>query len=178
METSTPISSRREPQLMELEDDSPIGDNNDASEMSVLSEELIPVSKNTAGISNELDSMAVTPPKELSPDTMGLKLALHTVDIVKSSVNNHLVAELWEEEEHILDLGENSFAKMEVGQKPCSKIKWSAGMDDMNKMDCREDGGERSVDMDGMNKAVNEEEEIRRSVAMDGMNKEEERGGL
>ena len=177
METSTPISSRREPQLMGLEDDSPIGDNSDASGMSVLSEEVIPVSKNKAGISNELDSMAVTPPKELSPDTMGLKLALHTVDIVKSSVNNHLVAELWEEEEHILDLGENAFAKKEVGQNSCSKIKWPAGMNDMNKVDCREDGGERSVDMDGMNKVVNEEEEIGRSVGMDGMNKEKERGG-
>ena len=197
MDTSTPITSRRETQLIVLDDESPIGGNSDTSS-GMSSDEVIPGSKTKAGMSNELNSMAVTPPKELSPDTMCLKLALHSVDIVNSSKNNHLVAELWEEEEHILAIGENTFAKKDVedvNQEPCSNLKWSddaigfnngpdivvkqsGGMDGMNKNESVMVDSKQSVAMDGMNKIAGEEEKGKRSVVMDGMNKEKERGGV
>ena len=59
METSTPISGRREINLIELEDDSPIGNNAQSSSCaSDVSSEVIPTSKTKAGISDQTMLMA------------------------------------------------------------------------------------------------------------------------
>lgn len=96
METSTSISSRREPQAIDLEDDSPVDENirNVSTETLNTTDEVIPDSRTKAGMSNELDSMIVTLPKEVSPNTMDRRLVLHCVDIARAAVGNPLVTEL------------------------------------------------------------------------------------
>ena len=159
METSTPVAERREVCLVEA-DDSPIGRDchNSAQTPSMLSndsEDGIPTSRTKAGISDEINSMAVTPEKEMSPDTMGRKLALHSIDIIKASVNNANVPELREEEDHRLDLSVNTFGKRSDGSIRAGMISGvvqPVGMDQMNKNPLMR-GFERSVSMDEMNKA-------------------------
>ena len=71
METSTPVSGRREAPLIDMGEDSPIerGDHQ-RSNVSDDSSDIIPTSKVKAGLSNDMDIMAVTPPKEYYPDTI------------------------------------------------------------------------------------------------------------
>jgi len=120
METSFPITERRENNLIELEEDSPIGRSFDAQlNGSIVSDEsgdVIPSSKKKAGISDDIDIMAVTPPQEVSPDTMDRRLPLHCVYIVRSSKNNNMLQELQEPEDHDHDILTNSFAKRSDGQ--------------------------------------------------------------
>ena len=168
METSTPVAERREVCLVEA-DDSPIGRDchNSAQTPSMLSndsEDGIPTSRTKAGISDEINSMAVTPEKEMSPDTMGRKLALHSIDIIKASVNNANVPELREEEDHRLELSVNTFAKRsdgtirpgmisgDINGQSVEAVVHPVGMDQMNKNPLM-GGFERSVSMDEMNKA-------------------------
>ena len=88
METSTPVLAHREPQPILMDDDSPINETNHSVINSSSSSEKIPDYKRKAGISNEVNSMAVTPEKELSPDTMDKRLVLHSIDIVRASQDN------------------------------------------------------------------------------------------
>ena len=82
METSTPIAARRESQQIDLGEESPIGgEGSNSLETPDISDERIQDSKNKAGLSNEMDSMNVTLPKEVSPNTMDKRLALHCADI-------------------------------------------------------------------------------------------------
>ena len=163
METSTPVSDRREVCLVEA-DDSPIGKCNQECDQtpSILSndsEDGIPTCKTKAGISDEINAMAVTPEKELSPDTMGRKLALHSIDIIRAAVDNANVPELREEEDHTLALSVNTFAKRSDGTINPGRIPRNidgrevvmelqpVGMDGMNKNPLI-GGAKRSVDMD------------------------------
>ena len=108
-------------------DDSPVGASSDSTSLGSLNftDEKSPDSKTNAGMSNELCSMAVTPPKEWSPDTMDKRLVLHCEDIASASVGNPLVNELRGEHIQTPDLSNNSFAKMIDGKQPVS-------MDGMN----------------------------------------------
>ena len=65
MNSSTPISQRREPCVLDLGEESPIEREKSSTSNSTYSasEDVVPVEKNKAGVSNELDSMLVTPPK-------------------------------------------------------------------------------------------------------------------
>ena len=93
METSTPVSLRRDTPILDLTDDSLIGkESSDTSSVYSASED------------NEMDSIAVTPPKELWPDTIDRKLALHAIDLVKASVNNTRVLEMQEHEVHTVKI--------------------------------------------------------------------------
>ena len=172
METSTPISIHREPKPIILDEDSPINDANQLEDNSVSSNEKIPDCKLKAGMSNELNSLAVTPESELSSETMGRRLALHSIDIVKASQDNPLIAELKEDHEHILELSMNTFSNKEkvddLGMSPV--IKWSAEVDDNDDVKVA-----RSAGMDGMNKTP--VGKSLRSVGMDRMNKTSFGGG-
>ena len=175
METSTPISTRREPKLMDTSDDSPVALNtgNISTETVDITDEVIQDTRSKAGISNEIDSMAMTPTKELSPNTMDLKLALHCVDIVRSSVGNPLVPELSENHDHTPDISVNKFAEKDqvsANKESVVALTQNARDDGVNEMNKSPPGGRnQAVGMDGMNKKP-----LRggiRSVGMDGMNK-------
>ena len=103
--------------------------------------------KRKAGISNELDDMVVTPTKELSPDSMDRRLALHSIDLVKAAVNNPLVLELREYETHTVSLADNSFAR----KKP-DGLEAAAGQRDMVVLQPADVNVIQSVGMNGMNK--------------------------
>ena len=168
MECSTPVSEMREPPKL-LGEDSPImGDSSSASCTSNESTDTISQVKRKAGISNELDGMNVTPTKELSPDSMDRRLALHTIDIVKAAVNNPLVEELREYETHTISLAENSF----TSRKPVD-LGAAAGMVVLQPADVNVT---QSVGMNGMNKTPEGGVHELQSVGMNGMNKTPERG--
>ena len=163
METSTPITAHREPNHIIMEEDSPNSDMKQLTDSSTSSMAGIPEHKVKAGMSDEVHSMAMTPAKEVSPDTMDRRLALHTINIVNASQNNSLVSELKEDVEHVLDLSLNTFARKESVCKPniISAIKWSDGEVDMNDVLDQDEvetinlcagNSKRSVGMDGMNK--------------------------
>ena len=205
METSTPLLDRRESNLLDMDDDSPIlKDDSGASSAYSESSDTIPEAKVKAGMSNELDTMAVTPPKELSPESMDRKLALHTVDLVKASVNNTKVLEMQEEETHTIRMADNPFARKDINavvnedahttdekREECSNVELD-GMDDylqVDEMGKVETGAIdlngmndylQNVGMDGMNNGIKEEDEVTtdlRAVGMNGMNKAQNRGG-
>ena len=175
MSTSTPISTRREQKLIDIEDDSPIGISmgNKSSDACDTSDEKIQDVKNKAGMSNELNSMNVTPPSELSSETMDKKLAAHSFIIAKASECNLLTPELREEGEIVLELNDNPFAKRDGGNDPVTPHEQLVGMDEMNKSDAG--GDSRIVGMDGMNKSGTGG--IPRPVGMDEMNKDCSGGG-
>ena len=175
MSTSTPISTRREQKLIDIEDDSPIGISmgNKSSDACDTSDEKIQDVKNKAGMSNELNSMNVTPPSELSSETMDKKLAAHSFIIAKASECNLLTPELREEGEIVLELNDNPFAKRDGGNDPVTPHEQLVGMDEMNKSDAG--GDSRIVGMDGMNKSGTGG--IPRPVGMDEMNKSDAVGG-
>ena len=180
METSTPISGRREINLIEIEDDSPIGNDARSSPCaSDVSSDVIPTSKTKAGISDNVDGLEVTPPKEDSPDTRDRKLALHCMDIVRAAVNKDGLAELQEHETHAIPLPENPFAKR-VGP-PITFSDRAVGMDSMNKPLSGGVNGNRPVGMDSMNKTPkrggNTGDITNGAVAMDEMNKNPIGGG-
>ena len=159
---------------MDLTDDSPIGkESSDTSSVYSASEDKIPDTKMKAGMSNELDSIAVTPPKDLSPDTMDKKLALHAIDLVKASVNNTRVLEMQEHELHTVDIADNPFGRREGKSQV-------VGMNEMNN-GVNETAGAviRAVGMDEMNKEHLGEavDTAIRAVGMDEMNKTPIRGG-
>ena len=99
MDTSTPISTQREQRLIDLDDDSPIGVNvtNNSSEIYHTSDDRIQEVKNRAGMSNEINSMNVSPHKEFSPETVEKKPSAHSFIIAKASESNLLTPELKEE---------------------------------------------------------------------------------
>ena len=197
MDTSTPISTRREQKLIELEDDSPIGISTGSklSDACDTSEEKIQDVKNKAGMSNEINSMNVTPPRDFSPETMDKRLAAHSFIIAKASENNLLTPELREEGELVFELSDNPFAKRDGGNDPVThqaSVRWpdsvneihkslttesdsAHGMDAMNKNKDENVGSEQVVGMDGMNK--NCTGGVPRSVGMDEMNKDCSGGG-
>ena len=173
MECSTPVSGRREPPQL-LGEDSPILGDSSNSSSSTYSEsaDVISQMKRKAGMSNEVDSMVVTPSKECSPDTMDKRLALHTAAIVRAAVNNPLVMELQEQETHTTTLAENSFAKRDTKETGAILV------DDEGQGAMVE---AQSVGMDGMNKDLfrgGEQVKVSRSVDMDGMNKDPLQGGV
>ena len=65
--------------VIDMGEDSPLGvsQSSASSGLSDNTDEKIPDVKTKAGMSNELHSMVVTPPKDLSPDSMDLRLAFH-----------------------------------------------------------------------------------------------------
>ena len=184
MEASTPVSNRRETVLIDMDDSSPI--DKLSQEGTLTSEEsfdTIPTSKKKAGISDEIDTMAVTPEKEYSPDTMDRKLALHTIDLVKSAVNNDGLLELREQEAHVLPISENPFKKNDCQRSGRSTVdpvmNWSDGMNGMNNSLNGVGGSDNgTVGMNGMNNPqigvgrVNNGDD-----AIDGMNKPLPKGG-
>ena len=177
METSTPVSERRETQLIDLGEDSPIGTEvQNGSTVTDDSGDIIPTEKVKAGLSNDVDSMVVTPPKEISPGTMDKRLALHCIDLVNASVNNVRVLEMREQEVHTLNLSENSFSKKSNGTKSGDQ---AVGMDGMNKIPSgKRLESSRAVGVDGMNKTpLGEKLECNRAVGMDDMNKTPIGGG-
>ena len=185
METSTPISTRREPVLIDMGDDSPVGASSDSTSLGSINstDEKIPDSKTKAGMSNELHSMAVTPPKEMSPDTMDKRLALHCEDIASASIGNTLVDELRGEHIQTPDLSNNSFAKMIGGKVIDIQKNTAAGNDATSRIKCPQTfgmcgmkevaptDGKQPVSMDGMN--IETPSGGSQSVAMDGMNKDQ-----
>ena len=181
METSTPISERRESTLIELEEDSPIGKSFDDQLQNSLysndSSDVIPSARKKAGISNDIDIMAVTPPQEVSPDTMDRRLALHYVDIARSSKDNNKVQELHESGELVHDIATNTFAKRSDGQVRDRAIAIEGNkvgvVGEMNENPVRE--GDGAVVMDEMNKNPGRGENG--AVVMDEMNKSP-RGGV
>ena len=85
MDTSTPNCGRRETPLIDMEDESPIGDNkSDQSSGSKYSPsaDTINCTKARTGYSNELDTTVLSPFKEPSPNTMDRKLAIGARDLV------------------------------------------------------------------------------------------------
>ena len=168
METSTPISTRRESKVLDISDDSPVALNtgNASIEAVDITDETIQDTRSKAGISNEIDSMAMTPTKELSPNTMDIKLALHCVDIVRSSVGNPLVTELSENHDHTPDISVYKFAEKDqvceavmhkisfsASQEPVVAITQNARDDGVNEINESPSGGRnQTVGMDGMNK--------------------------
>ena len=176
METSTPISTRRETVMIEMDEDSPLGENQSSasSGMSVYTDEKIPDVKKKAGMSNELNSMIMTPEKELSPNTMDQKLALHCMDIASASVGNSLVEELKYERIHALEVANNSFAKRDGGVINAGQdgdLFGASSGSAMNMIDKPPPFGDvQAVDMDGMNTMT--PGGSGRSVGIDGMNKE------
>ena len=96
--------------MLEITEDSPIeGDKSSQSSTYSATEDTIPDEKRKAGASNELNSMVVTPPRLLSPDTYERKLALHSMEIANAS--NRKIPELQEREVHSAELEINPFAK-------------------------------------------------------------------
>ena len=167
MEASTPISGHREPMLINMGDDSPInGENSDRSGSTEGSLDVIPSSKVKAGLSDDINIMAVTPQKEFSPDTMDKKLALHCIDIVNASTQNAGLVELRELDPHILPLSENSFAGKTVEAQPnevpeqvtYQEELQTGGVVGINKPYPMEDAGDLTIDKNG-------------AVGMDEMNK-------
>ena len=185
MDSSTPISQRREPCLLEMTEDSPIDiDRSSQSSTYSATEDTIPDEKRKAGASNELDSMAVTPPRIESPDTYDRKLALHSMVIAKAS--NSKIPELLEQESHPVELLNNPFAKRDTAGGDVNRLNllFGDGLGASRKtyaadlMDCRrEEEMVRAVDMDGMNKSPSGGRGNNRAVAMNGMNKTPMRGG-
>ena len=195
METSTPIMGRRDTCVMELDENSPIGyERSDTSDSYTASDDKIADSRAKAGLSNEMNSVVVTPPKELSPNTMDLKLALHARDIVRASADNSKVPELREQDLHTIGMAENPFAYREDGQQvasvgqieligvnrnpgedPADVTGRAAVMDEMNKTPEKDPGDVtgRAVGMDEMNKDPEKDpgDVTERAAGMDGMNK-------
>ena len=168
MDTSTPISSRREVKLIEMEEDLPIEkDKSNHSNSYDTSDDKIPLEKVKAGMSGEVNSMVVTPEKELSPDTYERRLALHTMDIARASENNPKVLELHEQNMYRPDLSENPFSK-----------KVTAHVQDANEIFESAGASRQSAGIDGMNKSPLGGEKDGRTVGMDGMNKAPPKGGL
>ena len=114
--------------------------------------------------------MAVTPPQEISPDTMDRRLALHYVDIMRSSKNNNMLQELHEPDEHAQDIATNTFAKRSDGQvmdrasAPGIKLQQNLAIE-----------GNRVGVVDEMNENLVREGDS--AVVIDEMNKTSERGG-
>ena len=155
METSTPVNERREARVIDV-DDSPIGSNSQSTSQvpSIISNdsdstEVISTTKNKAGISNEVNSMAMPPPQEYSPDTMEKRLVLHSMDIIRASVNNDRVKELHESETHTLDLSVNPFARRSDGTIKASMTGMMYAENNAPNVDGVD---EQSVGLDGMNK--------------------------
>ena len=160
-----PISTRREPVLIDMGDNSPVGASSDSTSLGSLNstDEKIPDSKTKAGISNDLCSMAVTPPKEWSPDTMDKRLVLHCEDNASASVGNPLVNELRGEHIQTPDLSNNSFAKMIGGKEINDQKNTAAGSDATPRINFPQTFG-----MCGMKEVATTDG--KQPVSMDGMN--------
>ena len=175
MDTSTPVNVRRETKLLDLEDSpidiDPQNSSQGCSGANDYSDETIPTSKTKAGLSNEVDTMAVTPPPVISPDTMDRRLMLHSIDIIKASENNARVTELHEGVDHTLSIGLNAFARRSDGTIGAGAVLIDVDSNE-GKMD------EQSVAMDGMNKDPLGGDKGVRSVVMDEMNKDPVGGGI
>ena len=154
---------------MEMEDESPIDRDKSSSSSSYnTSSDVVPDEKSRAGISNELDSVAVTPPRDLSLETYEKKLALHAKAIADAAENNSSVPELQELSGQVLDMDVNPFARKNNGEPGHVR---SVGMNGMNKTPEGESLLDGVVGMDGMNKSPGRGESDKRPVGMNGMNK-------
>ena len=71
-------------------------------------------------MSNELNTMNVTPPADLSPETFEKRLALHALDIANAGAGN--IPELNENQAHTLELNMNTFAKRAEGRRVYSDL--------------------------------------------------------
>ena len=93
VESSTPLGDRREVILVPL-DDSPIGgapgeqEESESSNNGSTGSDCISTQRNRAGISNELDTTALTPVKELSSGTFDQNLYGGVEDLARSGVGN------------------------------------------------------------------------------------------
>ena len=141
MDTSTPTNTRREVQLITLDDESPIkwgvlkadGGNVD-HEKSGKSDtttdnsgegnsQMISV---RAGISNELDSTALSQYIEPSPDTMDRRLAGAAKDIAVGAKIKQIVPELADETVPESPIGQNFYRKImkeKVSKAVCVEVK-------------------------------------------------------
>ena len=163
MDSSTPISNRREVVLIGLEDDSPIGgDRSKDSSTYSASEDVVPGEKTKAGMSDEINILAVTPPSEESPNTYERNLALHAGAIAMAAENNQDIPELREEVDQSLDMSCNPFAikniQESVGEpvnisEPGASTSGTVGMNGMNKPPIRGGKKSRAAGMNGMNKS-------------------------
>ena len=181
METSTPLHGRRETKMVDMEEDSSI-ENCDISSLYSPSDDKIADSKQKAGMSNEMDSVVMTPPKLVSPETMDRRLALHARDLVTASVNNPGLQEMQEQVMQTADMSKNPFAKRDDGRQVIDLIdpgendnaledrRHAAGVEGMDKASTE---GQQAVGVIGMNKAPEKEPEeanFIRAVGMDEMN--------
>ena len=166
--------------VIEMGEDSPLGvsQSSASSGLSDNTDEKIPNEKTKAGMSNELNSMVVTPPKDLSPNSMDLRLAFHCADIASAAMGNPLVKELKDELVQAVDLTNNPFAKCDKGVKATGRDENVPGINDksgvglMNNLAHKDDGQPAAVD--GSNTET--PGGASRSVGMNGMNKEEKLG--
>ena len=128
METSTPTTSRRESQLIVLEDESPIKwgateiigsslTNKSINEVAGISNgssgaensQMIP---KKAGISNDMDSTVLSKYLEPSPDTMDKRLAGAAMDITDGAKIKQIVPELVGEETQESPIDQNVYKKI------------------------------------------------------------------
>ena len=158
--------------MIDLGEDSPL--ESDISSLYSPSDDKVPDTKQKAGMSNEMNSVVMTPPQLVSPDTMDRKLALHARDLVTASTNNLGLLEMQELAIHTVNMTENPFAKRDDGRQGgdlADPIGDEAeSMEDKNIASV---GVLQAVGMNGMNNASNpmpEEANIIQSAAMDGMN--------
>ena len=180
MEFSTPINTRRETSLMEMCDDSPINkDSSTNSSTYSASDDVVQNVKVRAGMSNELDTMNVTPPAVMSPESFDKRLALHAAEIVKADSGNRRIPELQEQEVHTIEIAINTFAKRD-GEPVKSSVLFAPDTSERAQHDSSVNG-QRSGGMEGMNNGLIGSDEARgdalRSVGIDGMNKAAEGGG-
>ena len=181
-------------------EDSPIEKEQSAGSLDYnTSDDVIQDDKHKAGMSDEVNTLNLTPPTEFSPDTYERRLALHASDIVSASMTNPNIPELHENEGRHIVIVNNTFARRGVaepvklheifGHKPDGVSTTNStdgesrpgGMEGMNSGPSEasndvSEGVSRSVGMDGMNKSRNGGRS--RPVGMDGMNKSPEREGF
>ena len=158
MDTSTPISNRREVKLIGMEDNSLIErEKSNHSSTYNDSDDKIPSVEVKAGMSDMVNSMLMTPQKEMSLEMYERKLAMHSMLLARAPENNPNVLELQEQDVPPLDLEENPFSERDnvQVQGPCrifDKGAHSTGDIVNDGSDGGAGGVQRSVGMNGMNR--------------------------
>ena len=163
-------------------EDSPIDKERSDNSISYnTSDDVIQDQKQKAGMSDEVNTLNMTPPTEQSPDTYERKLALHVSDIVKANMNNFNIPELHENVHESIAIENNSFARK--GETNPVRLQDIFGPQPSGVILANStNGGIRSGGMEGMNNGSHQasygaSDGIPRPVGMDGMNKSPGRGG-
>ena len=143
METSTPKDLRRETAMIKLDDDSPINkvpepesDHESSSEADVL------MGNNKAGISSELDGIAVTPPRAESSSTENINLYIGAENLTNSAVCSGLLYSYVGGKENVRQtpLGDNAYLKAVRDNSPTENMNIARDLD-LGKMDLNPRGG-------------------------------------